>query len=230
MCVNQDEILKELMSLKEEKYKKFVDPLLPGCENILGVRIPKLRKIAKRIVEDKPLEYLATARDDYFEEIMLQGLVINELKEDIEVVLEETRKFLPKISNWSVCDSFCVGLKIVKTNKERVWEFIQQYLKSDKSYDIRFAIVIIIYFYNDEDYLKYNFHVFNRVLMDDYYVKMALAWAIANSFTKFPKETMEYLKENQLDKETYNKSLQKIRESLKVDKATKETIKMMKRE
>lgn len=229
MSVNQDELLKELMLLKEEKYKKFVEPFLPGCENILGIRIPKLRKLAKRIAKEKPLEYLATARDNYFEETMLQGLVINELKADIEVVLEETRKFVPKISNWSLCDSFCVGLKIVKENKVRVWEFIKYYLNSDKSYDIRFGIVIILYFYNDEEYLKRDFKVFNSVLMDDYYVEMALAWAIATCFTKFPKETMEYLKDNQLNKATYNKSLQKIRESLKVDKATKEVIKKMKR-
>ena len=224
-----NELLKELMSLKDEKYRKFTSSLVPGCENILGVRIPKLRKIAKRIAKEKPLEYLATAHDDYFEEIMLQGLVINELQDELEVILEETRKFVPKISNWSVCDSFCIGLKIVKVNKKRFWEFIKQYLNSTRNYDIRFGLVLILYFYNEKEYLERNFKVFDTVLAKDYYVKTALAWAIATCFTKFPKKTMEYLNDNQLDKETYNKALQKIRESLKVDKKTKEIIKKMKR-
>lgn len=229
MSVDHEELLKELLALKDEKYRKFAASLLPGCDNILGIRIPKLRKIAKRIVKDKPLEYLENAHNDYFEEIMLQGLVINELNADIEVVLEETRKFVPKISNWSLCDSFCVGLKIVKVNKRRVWSFIKPYLKSTRCYDIRFALVLILYYYNDEEYLERNFKLFDSVLMDDYYVKMALAWAITTCFTKFPEKTLKYLEDNKLDKATYNKTLQKIRESLKVDKKTKEIIKKMKR-
>lgn len=48
-------------------------------------------------------------------------------------------------------------------------------------------------------------------------------------FVKFPNETMAYLKHNNLDKETYHKALQKIRESLQVDKETKEIIRTMKR-
>ncbi len=58
---------------------------------------------------------------------------------------------------------------------------------------------------------------------------MAVAWAVSTCFVKFPDKTMLYLKSNKLDDETYNKSLQKIRESLKVDKDMKAVIKTMKR-
>ncbi len=58
---------------------------------------------------------------------------------------------------------------------------------------------------------------------------MAVAWTISICYIKFSKQTMEYLKNNTLDDFTYNKSLQKITESLRVDKETKIIIKSMKK-
>ncbi len=58
---------------------------------------------------------------------------------------------------------------------------------------------------------------------------MAVAWTISICYIKFPKQTMEYLKNNTLDNFTYNKALQKITESLRIDKETKTIIKSMKR-
>ena len=48
----------------------------PGTSNILGVRLPILRKLAKKIIRGDWRAYLASAQDQSFEEIMLQGMVI----------------------------------------------------------------------------------------------------------------------------------------------------------
>lgn len=58
---------------------------------------------------------------------------------------------------------------------------------------------------------------------------MAVAWAISIAYIKFPKETMELLKHNELDDFTYNKALQKIIESYRVSDEEKEKIRKMKR-
>ncbi len=58
---------------------------------------------------------------------------------------------------------------------------------------------------------------------------MAVAWAISMCYVKFEDITLEYLNNNNLDDFTYNKSLQKICESLKIDKERKVLIKSMKR-
>lgn len=229
MGIDIREIRKELENLAEPKYQKFSSALIPGVDNLIGVRIPMLRRIAKRIAKDGAYEYLDKAEDIYFEETMLQGLVICELRDDIDNVLKRVKDFVPKINNWSVCDSFCTHLKIVRENREQVWQFLDKYINSQNAYDIRFAVVIMIFYYIDEEYLPSLFKVFVGISHRDYYVKMAVAWAISICFIKYPEETMEYLKHNELDDETYNKSLQKIRESLKIDKETKAIIKGMKR-
>ncbi|HCD43635.1 MAG TPA: DNA alkylation repair protein, partial [Lachnoclostridium sp.] len=72
-------------------------------------------------------------------------------------------------------------------------------------------------------------NVLDSVRHDGYYVKMAVAWAISMCYVQFPEQTLFYLKNNSLDDFTYNKALQKITESLKVDKETKKQIRVMKR-
>ena len=229
MDINEFEVRKELFSLCDDKYKKFATSLIPNCENLMGVRIPQIRKIAKEIVKANPIDFLDNADDIYFEETMLKALIIGNMNEDIEIILEQIALFVPKITNWSLCDSFCNELKIVRIHKERVWKFLQRYHQSSEAYEIRFVVVMLLFHYIEEQYLDDILFICDIITHENYYVKMAVAWAISMCFVKFPKETMGYLKQNNLDDETYNKALQKIRESLQVDKATKEIIKSMKR-
>ncbi|MFC5463578.1 DNA alkylation repair protein [Lederbergia graminis] len=219
----------QIFDLIDEDYQRFASSHIPNINNLLGVRLPELRKIAKQIAKDDWESYLKTADDDYFEEVMLQGMVIGYVKADIEKVLTYVAAFVPKINNWSVCDSFCSGLKITKLYKKRVWDFLQPYLLSDKEYEIRFGVVMLLCFYIDEDYIDPVLEHLDRINHEAYYVKMAVAWAISICYIKMPERTMIYLKNNSLDKFTYNKALQKITESLRIDKETKEMIRSMKR-
>jgi len=223
-------IRQQLFELAEDEYKQFSSSLLPGIDDLLGVRLPALRKIAKQIAKKDWRSYLENADEMYFEEIMLQGMVLGYVNDDdIEDVLGYIVDFIPKINNWSVCDSFCVGLKMTNKNKERIWDFLQPYLSSDKEFEVRFGIVMLIDFYIDDDYIKLVIEKLDSIRHDGYYVKMAVAWAISICYIKFEELTLDYLKNNNLNDFTYNKSLQKICESLKVNKNSKAFIRGMKR-
>jgi 3-methyladenine DNA glycosylase AlkD len=222
-------IKERLRELVDEKYKTFTSVLNPGRENILGVRLPILQKMAKELAKGDWKSYLNQAEDDTLEEVMLQGLVIGYINEDIDVILKLAVNFIPKIDCWSICDSFCGGLKITGKHRGQVWEFIQPYLLSEKEYDIRFGVVMLLDYYVLPEYTPLAFAHFNRIKHEGYYVKMAVAWAISYYYIQQPETTMEYLKENDLDDFTYNKALQKIIESLRVDKQTKDIIRSMKR-
>jgi 3-methyladenine DNA glycosylase AlkD len=219
----------ELQNLAEVKYKEFAEKMTPGALNVLGVRVPKVRKLAKEIVKNNPEVYINQANEMYYEEVLLKGFIIANIKGDIDYILNLVESHVVKINNWALCDSFCAELKITKNNKEVIWKFLQRYIASDLTYDIRFAVVMILDYYIEPDYLDRVFNKFDNITNDDYYVQMAVAWAVSVCFVKYQDETMIYLKNNKLDKFTYNKALQKIRESLRVDKETKEMIKTMKR-
>ena len=96
-------------------------------------------------------------------------------------------------------------------------------------YEIRFGVVMSMQLFIDDEHIGQLLEEYDAIRHDGYYVKMAVAWALSVCFVKFPEITMQYLKQNTLDDFTYNKTLQKIIESYRVDAETKKLIKQMKR-
>ena len=158
----------KLLALADEEYRKFQSTLIPGEDRLLGVRLPALRELAKEIVKGDWREYLNSAQDEYYEEIMLQGLVIGYAKTSPEEILHFTAKFIPKITNWGVCDSFCTGLKLAKKQPELVWNFILPYLRSEKEFDIRFAVIMMLAHYMTDKYIDDVLACLDQVRHDGY--------------------------------------------------------------
>ena len=219
----------KLFELSDEKYKNFHSGLCPNTDNIIGVRMPKLREISKEIAKKDWRQFLENTKEDYYEETLVKGLVISYAKYDANERLKYIESFVPKIDNWAICDSFCNSLKFTKKNMNLVWNFLKPYLDSNREFEIRFAVVMILSYYITEDYIDDVLEILNKINHEGYYVKMAVAWAISVCFVKFEDKTMKFLKNNNLDDFTYNKSLQKICESLRVDRNTKNVIRSMKR-
>lgn len=229
--MTNEEIRKRIEELADEDYKKFHTGLCPNSNEIIGVRVPILRNFAKEIVKKENIEeYLENACDDSYEEILLQGMVLGLWKTSIETFSNYLEKFIPKINSWAVCDVSVAGFKITKKNREYMWELIQKYLTSKKEYELRFAIVMMLDFYITEEYINQVLEILNHINHEGYYVKMAVAWTLQVAFVKFPKETMKLLENNKIDDWTYNKALQKILESYRVDETTKKVIRNMKRQ
>ncbi len=217
-------IRNELFKLKDDKYKEFHSSLCPGVDTIIGVRVPVLRKYAKELAKINWKENFINIQNDYYEEIMLQGMIIGIAIKDIKELKIYLEDFIPKIDNWAVCDVCCAGLKLTQKNQEEMWDFLQKYLKSNKEFEIRFGIVMLLDYYINENYIDRILKIFDNIKSDFYYVKMAVAWAISICYIKFPKETEEYLKNNNLDEFTYKKSIQKIKESYRVSKEQKQKL------
>jgi len=226
--MNKD-VINNFFELQDKTYQEFHSKLCPNIDNIIGVRLPELRKIAKEIVKGDWKEFLINVENKYYEETMVEGLVIGYVKIDIEQKLKYINSFIPKIDNWAVCDCICSNFKIKPIDKEKVWNFLQQYFNSTKEFEVRFVLVMFLNYYLEEEYIKKVFKIIDKINKTAYYSQMAAAWTISAAYVKFPKETMAYLKTNSLDDFTYNKSLQKIIESYRVDKETKDKIRTLKR-
>lgn len=228
--MDKTQIRAELEKRADEKYRKFSAGLLPGVNSILGVRLPELRKMAKQLARSDWRENLRQLSDDTFEEIMLQGIMIGCVSCPAEERLELIREFVPKIDNWSVCDSFCTGLKFVKSEKERVFSFLQPFFVSEKEFEQRFAAVILLDYYIDETWLSRTVKALEQINAKQYYAKMAVAWAMAECYLHFPDEVMPVLRQNRLDPEVRQKTLQKIIESRTISQDAREEIRAMKKQ
>ena len=213
------QVLTWLLSEREEKYQKFSSSLLPNVNNVLGIRIPKLRKYAKTLVKQDYESFLYYACQ-YMEETMLQGMLIGLIKESADEKLCRIRKYLPKVDNWSLCDCFCCGLKFTKTNLELVWKFITPLIHSANEYEVRFALVMMLNYFINVDYIDRVLIEILKVKHEGYYAKMGAAWALSICYIKFPEKTYVCL-EKLPDIEIKIKAVRKICESYQVSKEEK---------
>ncbi len=224
----KNNIREKIFELADEKYKKFQSSLCPNTNNIIGVRVPILRNYAKELVKDDFKTNFEKIESDYYEEIMLKGMMIGLAKMPFEEKLKYIENFIPYIDNWAICDVFVSGLKV--REKEKFFEFILKYLSNNNSeFEIRFGLVCLLNYFIDEQYLAKIFEITDTINRDEYYVEMAIAWLISICYINFPNETTKYLKDNKLSKFAYNKSIQKIIESRRITEQEKEKLRKMKR-
>lgn len=224
-----EEINQKLFSLAEEKNAKRAACITPGSKAMLGVRIPDLRKLAKQIVKDNYREFLEQCPDDYFEQQSLQAFALGYARDDIETLLSYAGRFVPKIQDWSVCDSFCQTFSVVRKHRERVWEWLLPYAKQDDEFAQRVVAVLLMSHFLTDEYIRPVLDMMNRLKADKYYTKMGVAWCVATAYAKYPKETGAFLLDNDLDAWTYNKSIQKMIESFRVSEEDKQMLRAMKR-
>ena len=223
------DVRERLFSLAEPEFRDFSAALIPNSRPLIGVRLPRLRELAKEIAKGDFRSYLKDASDEFMEEVTLQGMVIGYAKLELEERLQWIAWFVPKIDSWAICDSFCNTLKFAQKNREAVWEFLQPYFAGKNEFGVRFAVVMALCHYVLPEYAERCFSNFNAITQEGYYVKMAVAWAVSVFYVKLPEQTMPYLKENRLDDWTYNKALQKILESRRIAGEERELIRSMKR-
>lgn len=235
----REEILQELMAAKDEAYKEFNCRLIPGVDidKVIGIRIPKVRTVAKKLAKENFREYIdQLPRDCMYEERMIHGMAIGYATHDYDEWEEAVSQFIPYIHDWATCDSCASTMKIVRKEPERGMRFLRSLLKADGEFKKRFGLVMIMdHFVNgsapdrDPKYIKSILNDAAAVDTEKYYVMMAVAWLISVCFVKFPEETEELLQSGRLDDVTQNKAIQKIRESYRVPKEEKERLKELKR-
>lgn len=230
--MDKAELTQKLFSLQDEAYRKFHSSLLPGTDNIIGIRMPKLRALTKEILRgswQQLLEELLPAADTYYEESILQALIIAQAPATTSQRLALLQRFVPKISNWAVCDIFCSSLKEAKKYPDLYWQAAVSYFSSRRPYELRFASVMMLEHFTDSAHAAQALEFIAGIRHEDYYVKMGAAWALSIFYIKQPVLVLPLLQQNRLDKFTHNKAIQKIRESYRVSKEDKAMLQQLKR-
>ena len=229
-----ENIREKLYELAETDYKEFNKKLLPGVENIIGIRLPAMRSLAKETAKGDFRSYLDEARekitlDSMHEEIMMQGLVIGYAKMDREERKARLDEFVPKIQNWAVCDSCVTGYKFMEKEPEYWFDYLRGYQNSKEEFELRFMIVSMMAHFVDEEHIDEILKICENTRHEGYYTKMGASWALQVCYVKFPEKTRALLKHNEMDDFTHNKAIQKIRESYRVSKEEKEELNRLKR-
>ena len=221
-------IVDDLFKMKDKEYRDFQVKLIPGktVDVMIGVRTPDLRKYAKELVkEGKYEDFLKDLPHKYFDENQLHAFILSEIK-DYDECIEYVERFLPYVDNWATCDQ--MSPKVFKKNKDKLLERIKVWIKSDKTYTIRFGIGMLMQHYLDEDFKKEYLKWVSEIKSEEYYVNMMIAWYFATALAKQYEETIKYIEKQKLDKWTHNKTIQKSVESYRITDNQKNYLRSLK--
>ncbi|MBR3049563.1 MAG: DNA alkylation repair protein [Bacilli bacterium] len=222
-------IINKLYKLQDKEYRDFQIKLIPNINSntIIGIRTKELKKYAKELVKDNNyMSFIEELPHKYFEENQLHAFIISEIK-DYDKCIEYINKFLPYINNWATCDQ--MSPKIFKKYTNKLLDQVNIWIKSNKTYTIRYSILILMRYYLDDNFKKEYLEKVCNIESEEYYVNMMRAWYYATALAKQYKDTIVYIENNKLDTWTHNKTIQKARESYRIDKDKKEYLKGLKR-
>lgn len=222
-----NEVKEYLLSKRDKRYQDFSFELNISrkCKNI-GVRIPIIRNYAKVLSKKYTIDYLINNIDEeYYEELLLKGFIIgcyNNLTYD--ELIYYINNHLPKIKDWSMCDTFTSSLKITKKYHDRLWYYLTGLLKSKEEFTVRFTLVMILNYYICDEYKDKIYKIIKSIKREDYYIKMANAWLLSYMFISYFDDTIKFVNNNEIDRWTILKGITKAIESLRVTSDNKKIL------
>ena len=224
----EDKIKDRLLEYQDLEYREFQAKLTPSIkkESVIGVRNPDVKKIAKEVIKSGEEDLFTNSLPHkYYEENNLHSYIISECK-NYDKTIRLLDEFLPYVDNWATCD--IIVPKVFKKNLDKLIKEINRWIKSDKTYTIRFGIKMLMSFYLDEAFKKEYLNIPLSVKSDEYYVNMMIAWYYSTALVKQYDDTIKIIEGKELDKWIHNKSIQKAVESFRVSDEKKEYLKSLK--
>ena len=218
-------ILDRLFELQDTKYRDFQSKLLPTVdpETIIGVRTPDLRKLAKELAKQDDIgTFLDTLPHIYFDENQLHAFILSELK-DYDRCITLVDRFLPYVDNWATSDQ--LSPKVFRKHKAELLSYIKNWLKSDRTYTVRFAVGMLMQYFLDEDFSPTYPKMVAAIKSDEYYINMMRAWYFATALAKQYDVIIPFIEQKKLDPWTHSKAIQKAVESYRITPGQKEYLK-----
>ena len=222
------EIVDLLYSKQDIKYRDFQSPLFPNIdkEKMIGVRTPELKKLARELDGSETAnKFIETLPHFYFDENQLHAFLISRIK-DYQTCLKKVERFLPYIDNWGTCDQ--LSPKVFAKHKDELIKSIKKWLNSDHVYVVRFAIGMLLSLYLDEDFQEEYLELVSKIRSNEYYINMMIAWYFATALAKQYSYAIKYIEDKKLDPWVHNKTIQKARESYRINDEQKAYLKSLK--
>ncbi len=224
-----ESVFEKLMLLRDEKYAQFTSKLIPNTarEKIIGVRSPALRSFAKELISSgAAADFLLSLPHTYHDENVLHAMIVANEKKDIERALFEVERFLPYVDNWAVGDVFVP--KVFAKYPDIVYKKVKEWLTSTHTYTVRFALVVMLSIFLEDDFKEEMLALPARIVTEEYYVNMAIAWYYSFALIKQYDSTLPYFTEKRLGTWVHNKSIQKACESYRISDERKSYLRTLK--
>ena len=207
-----------LQDMAEPAYAETSRRLLPsGVRPLMGVRVPRLKDLARELVAAYGWEpvFNAMLQPATFEEQMLCGMVLGCGCKDGRRCLDVVNRFVRLVDNWSVCDSCCATFKLVQRHRELFWPYLVSQAQSQDEYRQRFALVVWLSHYRAAVWREEVLETLTQMTLRDYYAQMAAAWLLSIWVLDKPEATLKVISSLKVPAEVGLMALQKMADSLR---------------
>ena len=233
----------------------------PPERRVLGLHSPEIKAVAKQLSREGGEVAMADGTHQIcangaevirafeavsseslcYEETVICGYLINLEKCSLDERLAMLARYVPVLDNWAVCDSYCAHAKwMVRADKEAMWAFLQRWFDSEREFEVRFAVVVSMCYFLNEEWLERVFAQLNALDFggiksdyktvkgkpkevqqgsvqgaEPYYVRMGVAWLLATALAKFPDQTRAFVRSSNLPADVVKLYIRKARESFR---------------
>lgn len=198
--MTRTEIRRLLQEMAEPRVRDFAASLIPGAGgSILGVRIPRLRALAKELAREDWLPLFESLLEaEWMEEQLLCGMLPGYApRVPAATRLAAIRRYIPCITNWCLCDTCCATYRFARRERPLVWQFLQPYLHSQEEFPARFGVVMLLgHFARDAEWAPAVAAALPAVPANAFYAEMALGWCLCELHIHHPEAAAPLLEES----------------------------------
>lgn len=216
---DNDKITALLKEHEDEKYREFHGGLTFTKYERIGVRVPVLRAIAKRIIKSGEWEEFVSVRPIlFYEQAMLCGIISASVKERYEDKIKRLKEFSKLIDDWAVCDVTC---SCVKSSDGRLFDDACAFAASQDPWLARMGLVIILGNFADRAHLDGIRAALESLRAKGYYIDMAAGWLICTVESHDEGAGLELMKTANISGEVKKIAASKMRDSFRVSEENK---------
>ena len=206
---------------------QFTTKIVNSTKQVVGLKMSEMRKIASTICKGNFYSFLSKIHVDLYEFYTIKGLIIAKIK-DCKMLKKHLESFANEIDSWSTCDVFCGDCKLIKKNQDLFFDDVVNFTKSHKEFVCRMGVVLLMKFYLDDEHIDFVLDLVTKVKNEEYYVKMGVAWLLAEAAIKYPEKVKTIITKRDFDKNVKIKAISKICDSFRIENDYKQSLKSYK--
>ncbi len=222
MYETYEQCIAELYNSVDEKYNDFNAPIANSIYKTIGVRMPVIKALAKKVpiaCRESVLNGFFDEREHTYESVMFAGCLAAR-RGDYSQTREYLSRLIPLFGSWAHVD--CTAPLLRWADRQTLWNDFRYTLTGRGEYIKRFYIILMLDCFLTEEYIdKVLDTLANNVEFGEYYVDMAAAWLLAECLVKFYDKTSPLFEMRTFPKFVHNKAIQKARESYRITAETK---------
>lgn len=208
-----DDVMRELYSLADEKFRAFTVRLLRCRREVAGVRTPALRRLGKRIKKEFPgfVEEFFARPSVTHEEVLLAGW---QTGRDYDANVRLFSGLIPIMDSWAQTDQTITAFDWAPDKEKLISDL--GFLLDGGEYEKRAYVMLLMTNCMTADTFYITERELPRVRFGEYYVDMAAAWLLCEAAIKLPERGNALLGMPFVTPSVRKKTLGKMRDSFRI--------------